>query len=333
MRRRRFLLSTGAALGAAATRTFAQATTAPKRVGGLYIGTGEPTPLRTTFESRLRDLGWIEGKNLILVNRFTHGDLTRLDPLAREIAAQNVDVFHVLLPSPVRAARKAAPNTPIVFSIIGDPVGEGFVASLARPGGNVTGASTRDTELLPKRMQLVKDLLPNAKRVVVVRDTPPPNGVPPTYQAALDSLVGLGAALGLRADFASIASPADVAPLFDRLAKERVDAVLAMIYFRLTGTTERKVLIDNAARVRMPAIYHSTAWIDQGGFVAYTQNLVELGKRAANYVDKILRGAKPADLPVEEPNAFELVINMKAAKAIGLTIPQSVLLRTDRVIE
>ncbi len=332
MKRRLFLLTTGAVLGAAAAQSLAQTAGAPKRVGGLYLGT-KASPLRTLFESRLRELGWIEGKNLILVNRFADGDLARIDTLAREIAAENVDVIHVPLPTPTRAARKAAPNTPIVFSIISDPVGEGFVASLARPGGNVTGASTREAELGPKRLQLARDLVPRARRVVIVLDTPPPAGLLPVHQKFLDDLVGVGAGIGLKVDFASVTTPADVAPLFDRLAKERVDAVIAFIYWRLISAVERKVFIDNAARVRIPAIYTSTFWVDLGGLATYSQNLTELARRAAGYVDKILRGAKPADLPVEEPNAFELVINVKAARAIGLAIPQSILLRADRVIE
>jgi len=334
MNRRAFVVCAGAALGAAATRLIAQAAPAPKRVGGLYLGTSDPrNPLRMTFESRLRGLGWIEGKNLVLVNRFAQGNLARIDLLAREIAAENVDVIHVLLPTPTRAARKAAPDTPIVFSIISDPVEEGFVESLARPGGNITGASTREAELGPKRLQLARDLVPRAKRVVIVLDAPSPAGVHPVHQKFLDSLVGVGAGIGLKVDFASVATPAEVAPLFDRLAKERVDAVIAFIYWRLNTFADRKVFIDNAARVRIPAIYPSALWVDLGGLATYTQNLTELGRRAAEYVDKILRGAKPADLPVEEPNAFELVINRKAAGAIGLTIPQAVLLRADRVIE
>lgn len=332
MRRRLFLHAAGAAFGAAATGALAQTAPAPKRVGGLYLGSA-PNPFRTTFESRLRELGWIEGKNLVLVNRFAEGVLGRIDSLAREIAAENVDVIHVPLPTPTRAARKAAPNTPIVFSIISDPVGEGFVASLARPGGNVTGASTREAELGPKRLQLARDLVPRAKRVVIVIDTPPPAGLLPLHQKFLDELVGVGAGIGLKVDFASVTTPADVAPLFDRLAKERADAVIAFIYWRLTTATDRKVFIDNAARVRIPAIYTSSYWVELGGLVTYTQNLTELGRRAADYVDKILRGAKPADLPVEEPSAFELLINQKTARAIGLTIPQALLLRADRVIE
>ena len=333
MKRRLFLLSSSAILSAAATRSLAQQVPAPKRVGGLYANSAEPTLFRSTFESRLRELGWIEGKNLMLVNRFANGDLSRLDSLASEIAAQKVDVIHALLISPVRAARKANPDTPIVFSIISDPVADGLVASLARPGGNITGASTREWELFAKRLQLVKDLLPRAKRVTILVDAPPASGRDPRYQASLDDLAKTGEKLGLRVEYVLISSATEVGPAFDRAARERVDAVIAMLYFRLASVADRRLVVENAARVRIPAIYVSSSWVDLGGLATYAQNLPELGRRAANYVDRILRGAKPADLPVEEPNAFELVINLKTARAIGLPIPQSLLLRADRVIE
>lgn len=332
MRRRFFLLSAGAALGAAATRSLAQPTPAPKRVGGLYPGSGTASSFPRAFESRLRELGWIEGRNLVFVNRSIEGDPNRYDALARELAAEKVDVIHAVFSTAVRAARKAAPNTPIVFSIVGDPVADGLVASLARPGGNITGASTRDTELYPKRIQLVRDMLPRAKRVGLLFDTPGPEGLEPRLKRSQQDLVEAGERLGLKIDSHPIGSVADVGPAIDKMKRDGVDAVLAFIYFRLPGD-DRKVLIEHAVRTRLPTVYVSTLWTEMGGLATYSTNLTELGRRAADYVDKILRGTKPADLPVEEPNAFELVINRKAASAIGLTIPQAVLLRADRVID
>ena len=331
MKRRLFLLSAGAAIGAAATRSIAQPASAPKRVGGLYPGS-VASPFTVAFESRLRELGWIEGRNLVFVNRSSQGDPSRYDALARELAEEKVDVIHAVYSSAVRAARKAAPNTPIVFSIVGDPVTDGLVKSYAHPGANITGASTRDTELYPKRIQLVRDLLPRAKRVGLLVDTPGPEGMEPRLIRSNRDLIATGERLGLKVDTHQIGSAADVGPAFQRMARNKVDAVLAFVYFRLPGE-ERKVLIEHALRARLPAVYVSTLWTDMGGLATYSQNLVELGRRAAGYVDKILRGAKPSDLPVEEPNAFELVINLKAARAIGLTIPQPLLLRADRVIE
>ena len=331
MRRRLFLLSAGATLGAAATGAFAQSATASKRIGSLYPSTGS-SPFTSAFDSRLRNLGWIEGRNLVHLKRSSDGDPGRYDALARELAAEKVDVIHALYSAAVRAARKAAPNTPIVFSIVGDPVADGLVTSYARPGGNITGASTRDTELYPKRIQLVRDLLPRAKRVGLLYDAPAAEGLEPRLKRAQQALIATGEQLGLKVNTLPIGSAADVGPAIEKMKRDGVDAVLAFVYFRLPSE-DRKVLIEHAERARLPVVYVSTLWTDMGGLVTYSQNLTELGRRAAEYVDKILRGAKPADLPVEEPNAFELVINVKAARAIGLTIPQSILLRADRVIE
>lgn len=333
MERREFLVAAGATIGAAATGALAQTSTLPKRIGHLLPGReGTKTAFGSAFDTRLRELGWIEGRNLVQVARFSDGDPSRYEALARELAAEKVDVIHAVFPPAVRAARKAAPNTPIVFSIVGDPVADGLVASYARPGGNITGASTRDTELYPKRIQLVRDLLPRAKRVGLLFDAPGPEGLEPRLKRGHEALVAAGEQLGLKVDFHPIGSAADVGPAFDKMKRDGVDAVLAFIYFRLPGDN-RKVLIEHAARAHLPAVYVSPHWTDLGGLAAYSQNLAELGRRAAEYVDKILRGAKPADLPVEEPNAFELVINKKAASAIGLKIPQAILLRADRVIE
>lgn len=228
--------------------------------------------------------------------------------------------------------RNAAPNTPIVFSIVGNPVADGLVASLARPGGNITGASTRELELYPKRIQLVRELLPRATRVAILLDTPGPQGMSPELQRSLKALDDAGRQLGFTTESLTVASANEVGPAFDRLVRERFDAILVFTYFRLLGNS-RQVVIDHARRTRLPAIYPAEFWVDPGGLLSYSQNLTELGHRAADYLDKILRGAHPADLPVEEPNLFELVINLKTARALGLAIPQSLLLRADRVIE
>ena len=331
MRRRVFLLSTGVAVGLAATRSLAQPSPAPKRIGGLYPSS-RATLFQLAFETRLRELGWTEGRNIVFVNRSIEGDPGRYDALARELAAEKVDVIHAIFSSAVRAARKAAPNTPIVFSIVGDPVADGLVASLARPGGNITGASTRDTELYPKRIQLVRDMLPRAKRVGLLLDARGPQDLEPRLVRSQQELIAAAERLGLKVEPYPIGSVADVGPAFEKMKRDGVDAVLAFVYFRLPGD-DRKVLIEHAVRARLPTVYVSTLWTEMGGLATYSQNLTELARRAADYVSKILSGAKPADLPVEEPNAFELVINKKAAQAIGLTIPQAVLLRADRVIE
>jgi ABC-type uncharacterized transport system substrate-binding protein len=333
MNRRLALRATAAAFGAVALTALAQPLRSPKRVGVLSPGNAQSDgPFQVVFESRLAQLGWTLGRDLLIVPRYADGDPSRYEALAMELAADKVDVIYAPFASAVRAARKAAPETPILFSVVSDPVGEGLVASLARPGGTITGATTRDVELHSKRIQLVKELLPRAKRVVALVDTPPPEGMPAPLQRALKELAGTGQKLGLAVETRYLGSVNEAGPAFERMAREGVDAALVMVYFRLTGA-ERRVLTEHAARVRLPAVYGSVQYVDFGGLISYSINSAELLRRVANYVDKILRGARPADLPVEEPNVFELVINLRAARALKLNVPQAVLLRADRVIE
>ncbi len=333
MKRRLVLRATVAAFGGLAFGALAQPSRSPKRVGVLSSG-GEASgaTFGAAFDARLAQRGWTLGRDLVVVPRYAEGDPGRLEALARELVAEKVDVIHAVFPGAVRAARKVAPDTPIVFSIVSDPVGDGFVASLARPGGNITGASTRDAELNAKRIQLIRELLPRAKRVVVLADMPAPEGISATGQRALDGLVATGQKLGLAVEARFLGSVGDVGSAFERMAREGVDAVLVLVYFRLTGAN-RRVLTEQAARLRLPVIYGAVQYADMGGLISFAINPPELARRSADYVDKILRGAKPADLPVEEPNAFELVINKKAARELKLNIPQVVLLRADRVIE
>ena len=333
MKRRLVLRATGAVFGAVALTAFAQPSRSPKRVGILSPGKTEgDRPFQAIFESRLAQLGWTLGRDLLILPRYAEGDPGRYEALARELAAEKVDVIYAPFASAVRAARKAAPDTPIVFSIVSDPVAEGFVTSLARPGGNITGATTRDVELFSKRVQIVRELLPRAKRVVALVDTPAPEGISPTLQQALKELVRIGQKFGLSVETRYLGSVDEAGAAFERMAREGVDAALVMVYFRVVGPN-RRVLTEHAARVRVPAIYGAVQYVDLGGLISFSINPAELGRRSADYIDKILRGAKPADLPVEEPNAFELVINLRTARTLKLTIPQMLLLRADRVIE
>ncbi|MEO8145429.1 MAG: ABC transporter substrate-binding protein [Betaproteobacteria bacterium] len=331
--RRRFvefaLLSSAGTLSAA----LAQPARPPKRVGVLTSGSAaQGSPFLVAFEARLAQRGWTLGRDLVIVPRYAEGDPGRLEALARELVAEKVDVIHAVFPGAVRAARKVAPDTPIVFSIVSDPVAEGFVSSLARPGGNITGSSTRDAELNARRLQLIRELLPRAKRVVVLADMPAQEGMSAAGQRYWQEMVATAQKLGMAVELRFLGSVDDVGPAFERMAREGVDAVHVIVYFRLTGNN-RRVLTEHAARLRLPAIYGAVQYADMEGLISFAINPPELARRSADYVDKILRGAKPADLPVEEPNAFELVINQKAARALKLTIPQAVLLRADRVIE
>lgn len=334
MKRRQFLRTAGTAFGATAFGALAQPAAAPKRLGCLWPGkeAGRNVFYETLFVSRLRELGWTEGRNLVIVNRYAQGDQGRYEPLARELVAEKVDVIHTVLPGTVRAARKGAPDTPIVFSFVSDPVGDGFVSSLGRPGGNITGVTTREQELYPKRFQLLKELLPRAKRVAVLLDTPRQSGMSSVLQSGLKELARAGEQLGVSIETFHVAADGEIGPAFDRMASEHFDAVLVFVYGRLAGGVRRAV-VEHAARVRLPASYTGVASVEFGGLMSFSVNVVEMSQRAAAYVDKILRGARPADLPVEEPTAFELAVNKKTARALGLAIPQSILLRANRVIE
>jgi putative ABC transport system substrate-binding protein len=333
MKRRTLLLAAGALAAAPLVRGQAQVKGPPKRVGCLWPGKEtEASDYKPAFVSRLRELGWSEGQNLVLVQRYAEGDRSRYDGLALELAAEKVDVILALFPSAVRAARKAAPDTPIVFVFVSDPVEEGFVETLARPGGNVTGASSRDAELNAKRLQLLKTLLPRARRIAVLIDALPATGVPPYWLRALKEMVSAGEAMGLKVEPIHVTPATQIGALFDRLVHERFDAVLGLVYVAMRGDA-RRTLAEHAVRVRLPVLYAAPGYPDRGGLASFAQSLPEMGRSTAQYVDRILRGARPAELPVQEPNAFDLVVNKRAAKAIGLTIPQSVLLQANRVIE
>lgn len=333
MKRRSVLQAAGAAIGAVALKAIAQPTRSPKRVGVLSpSGAASATITAAAFEAQLVKRGWTPGRDLVIVRRYAEGDPGRLEALARELVAEKVDVIHAVFPGAVRAARKVAPDTPIVFSIVSDPVAEGFVASLARPGGNITGSSTRDAELNARRLQLIRELLPRAKRVVVLADMPAQEGMSAAGQRYWQEMVATAQKLGMAVELRFLGSVDDVGPAFERMAREGVDAVHVIVYFRLTGDN-RRVLTEHAARLRLPVIYGAVQYADLGGLISFAINPPELARRSADYIDKILRGAKPADLPVEEPNAFELVINLKAARALKLNVPPAVRLRADRVIE
>jgi putative ABC transport system substrate-binding protein len=334
IKRRRLVLGAGAAAGCTAFGAFAQSSPSRRKLGCLWFGTptqGRTDALPVALFARLRELGWTEGRNLVVIERFAEADASRFKALAAELASEKVDVIHAVFSSGVRAAREAAPGTPIVFSIVGDPVEDGLVASLARPGGNITGASTRDTEIYPKRVQIAKELLPRAERFAVLLN--PPGRTPfPRVERALQELVTVGEQLGVKATRYYAKSIDDLEAIFDQMVRDRSDAVI-MLAMERTGPKGRPLIVAQAARTRLPAIYPWSPFVDEGGLMAYSQSPSEPGRRAANYIDKILRGARPADLPVEEANVFELAINQRTARAIGLTIPPSLLLRADRIIE
>jgi putative ABC transport system substrate-binding protein len=298
------------------------------RIGYLAGSLAAFPQLREAFIQGLRDLGYVEGRNLVIEYRSPEGKPERLPALAAELVALKVDVIVAAgTPQPL-AAKQATRTIPIVFAGASDPVASGLVTSLARPGGNVTGLSLLLPELVGKTLEQLKQAIPGVNRVAVLWQ---PGLGERTEKDLLKGAEAAGRALGVRLQFVEARGPADFDRAFSDMTKARADAltVLGSNMFLI----ERRRLVALAAKNRLPAVYPLREWVDVGGLMAYGANLADLFRRAATYVDKILKGAKPADLPVEQPTKFELVINLKTAKALGLTIPPSLLQRADEVIQ
>jgi putative ABC transport system substrate-binding protein len=273
------------------------------------------------FRHALHELGYVEGRNIVIAERYGDGQIERLPELATELVRLKVDIIVTASPFGVRAAQQAARTIPIVFATVNDPVASGLVASLARPGGNITGLTNLSPELGSKRLELLKEALPKATLVAHLWHPDSPEG---DMQAAAK-------ALGLLLQSLAVRSATDLDRAFEAIAKERAQALFTSPAPLLN--THRQRIVDFAARTRLPAIFHAPEYTDAGGLMSYGPDRVAMWRRTATYVDKILKGAKPADLPVERPAKFELVINLKTATALGLTIPQSLLLRADKIIQ
>jgi putative ABC transport system substrate-binding protein len=295
------------------------------RLGILQPG-APPEPLVEAIRERLRELGYVEGRNVVLEYRWAEGKLDRLTELATELAASKVDVITALSTPAALAARTATRTIPIVFTGVGDPVGAGVVPSLARPGGNATGVSLLATELTGKRLELLREIVPGVARVAMLwNDTNP--GMVLRAQETRDAAPRLGVIV----QSVGVHDLIDFETAFVGIESWQADALLTLVD---PFTREhRKRIVDFAAQHRLPAIYEAREFVEAGGLVSYGPSLLATQRRAAEYIDKIFKGAKPADLPVEQPAKFELLIDLKAAKALNLTIPPSVILRADEVIE
>jgi putative tryptophan/tyrosine transport system substrate-binding protein len=300
----------------------------PKKVphiGHLSAGPGSDPARQEAFRQGLRELGYAEGKNIVIEWRFGEGKFERVPALAAELVRLKVNVIVTSGPAATRPAKEATSTIPIVMAQDNDPVENGFVASLARPGGNITGLSTLSPQLSGKRLELLKEILPPLSRVAVfVNSTEPGNA---QNLRETDHAAG---ALGVKLQYLDVRSPKDIETAFREASKARADAVLMLpnaVHF-----SQRKHIAELAIKRRLPVIYGRPEYVEAGGLMNYGVSFADLDRRAATYVDKILKGAKPADLPVEQPTKFELVINLKTAKQIGLTIPPNVLARADKVI-
>jgi putative ABC transport system substrate-binding protein len=279
------------------------------------------------FRQGLRELGYVEGQNFVIEHRWAEGKFERLPDLAAELVRLKVDVIVSVVTQATLAAKNATRTIPIVLVAAGDPVGSGLVASLAHPGGNVTGPSAMYADLAGKQLELLKETVPRVSRVAVLWN--PANAA---WQAQMLKATQVAApALGLRVQLLEARGSDELEGAFVAMTRERASALLVQVDVIFALHARR--IADLAAKHRLPAMYGAREHVEAGGFMSYAPNVPDLFRRAATYVDKILKGAKPADLPVEQPTKFELVINLKTAKALGLTIPQSVLARADEVIQ
>jgi putative ABC transport system substrate-binding protein len=305
---------------------------APAKIPRIGFLTAVPLSVMSArteaFRQGLRELGYVEGKTILIEWRSAAGQLDRLPSLAAELVRLNVDVIVTGGPSATRPTKAATVTIPIVITNDSDPVANGFVASLARPGGNITGLSTVSPEMYGKQLELLKEIVPTLARVAVLGDSAEPGNA-----QALRETERAARTLRVQLQYLDVRGPNDIETAFRAARTGRADAVLTLTSAVLASNGQQ--VIDLAGRGRLPAMHFSTSpgFVADGGLMSYGASTADLDRRAATYVDKILKGAKPADLPVEQPTKFEFAINLKTAKALGLTIPPSVLGRADQVIE
>jgi putative tryptophan/tyrosine transport system substrate-binding protein len=329
MDRRRFLLTSLAGALAAPLGAEAQLAASFPRIGFLNTASlSDPRvpPFLQAFRQGLRELGYVEGQNIAIELRWAEGQYDRLLGLAVELVRLKVNIIVAAGPSAVRAAKQATETIPIVMPAIADPVAMGFVASLARPGGTITGISNMQPELVGKQLELLKEMIPKLSRVALLGNPANPGNVP-LVRYAQDA----ARTLGLRLHPLEARDLHEIDSAFSKISRERADAVIVLSDTVLLDSRTR--IADHAVRHRLPTVFGASEFTEAGGLLTYGPSISDGYRRAATYVDKILKGAKPGDLPIGQPTMFELVINLKTAKALGLTIPQSVLLRADQVIE
>jgi putative tryptophan/tyrosine transport system substrate-binding protein len=279
------------------------------------------------FRQGMRELGYVEGKNIVIEWRYTEEKPERMSELAAELVRLKVDIIITGGPPATRAAKEATNTIPIVMAQDADPVGNGFVASLARPGGNITGLATLRPEIRGKQLELLKEIIPKLSRVAVFGTSTAPGNAQSLREVELAA-----GAFGVKLQDLDVLSAKDIETAFRAASEGRAQAVLMMVAGTVADA-HRTEIVEPAVKSRLPVIYSGRPSVEAGGLMTYGVSLSDLDRRVATYVDKILKGVKPADLPVEQPTKFELIINLKAAKQIGLTIPPNVLARADKVIK
>jgi putative ABC transport system substrate-binding protein len=290
--------------------------------GGAPLASGEPDE----FLQALRSLGYVEGKNILIDIRYAEGNRDRLRDLATELVQSKADAIYTGSPPAVFALKQSTQSIPIVIVSTTDPVRSGIVASLAKPGGNITGMSLISADLWPKRLELIKEILPKASRVAIFWNKSN-TGMAIEAKATQEAAGPMGITLQDR----GVKDPSEMELVFDAMSKERPDAFLALM--DITLGAHRKRILDFLAKDRVPAIFESKDWVQAGGLISYGPDGADIMRRSVIQLDKILKGAKPSEIPVEQPTKFELVLNLKTAKQIGVMIPPNVLARADRVIK
>ena len=317
-----------AVAGSLLARPFASHAQTPAKVWRIGMLETTSTTLNAAnleaFRQGLRELGYAEGRNLIIEYRSTDGRIERFVDLAVELVGMKVDLIVARQTAAAIAAKNATVTIPVVMTAMGEPLL--VVASLAHPGGNVTGLSSVTVDIESKRLGLLRELLPGSTRIAALY-----NMSSPTNPGQWQQIETAARSMGIQAQLLDVRKPEDLGPAFDATIRQRIDGLIVGQDGLLQAN--RKLIVDLAAKHRLPAIYRAMEFIEAGGLMAYGPNYPDLYRRAATYVDKILKGAKPGDLPVEQPTKFELIINLKAAKALGLTIPPPLLLRADEVIQ
>jgi len=327
MNRRIVLLIVALNLAVATMTLWAQQPNRIPVVGWLAAAAGPDDPLVEALRQGLRERGYLEGRNIKLEFRTAdHPD--RLPGLAEELIQLKVDVIVATSTPAAQAAKGATSTIPIVMSLVADPVGSGLVANLPHPGGNVTGLSSMVAELSAKRLQLLKETIPRLARVAVLWN---PASLPTPLQTKfVEDLKAAARSLSIELSFVSVKTPEEFDAAFSAVSRARAQALYLLedpLFY-----VHRMTLAERASKAQLPTIHQSRTYTDAGGLVSYGANYADLMRRSAGYVDKILKGARPGDLPIEQPTKFELVVNLKTAKALGITIPQSILLRADEVI-
>lgn len=323
MNRRNLLIGMCASLMLGIRAGFAQPARKPARIGVLSSSNPEfRSAFWEKFTQGMATLGWLEGRDVTYVYRYSRGDPKRFPALAAELVAEKPDLIFAGTQSAAVAVRRSTKTIPIVFAYATDPEGGGLVASLAHPGGNATGLASLGRDISVKHIELLKEIQPQLRRAAVAVSATP------LGQEQLDLLESVARAIGVGLEAIRYSAAGDIDRVLDAVARSRPDGVLMYV-----GSVERRKVVAHMAKLRLPVVYPISEMVSVGGLISYGAELGDNYRRAAEYVDKILKGAKPADLPVQRPVTFELVVNLKAAREQGIRIPQSILVRADRVIE